>query len=421
VRSTHHGPIVNELLGADDQQPLALRWTALDAPSVSPAHFAVLEPRSGAELVEMLRPVAMPVVNLIWADREHIGYRMIGHVPRRAGGVPDLPKPGWTGEYEWDGLVPYDELPELVDPESGYLVTANNRVVGPDYPHHISSDHLDGFRAKRIEQLLLAVDKHDVDGFRRMQVDLHSIPGEEVARRLARLTPPGQRETREIERLRSWDGELGPDSVAATVYQAFVLRMSREFARITIGDRDLIERYLDRADNGFLAHVTSPWRWHWHLLELWAEGDEELIGRPWDELALESLRGALDELETDYGPDPEHWRWGAVHELRFPHALGAVNPGFEWVFNRRLRVGGGQETIAQVAYDPNDPFEAIWAPAWRMVADPADPNRSCWQTFTGQSGHAMSAHYDDLQPRWLAGKLQPMRGEGPWSELTLTP
>jgi penicillin G amidase len=421
VRSTQHGPLVNEQLGTDSDPPIALRWTALDAPSVSPAHFEILEPTTGAELVEMLQTVAMPVVNLIWADRESIGYKLIGHLPKRAGDCPDLPKPGWTGEFEWQGLIPYEELPELTDPDEGYLVTANNRVVGDDYPHHISSDYLDGYRAARIEQLLRASEEHDIDGFARMQTDLLSIPGLEVARRLAHLDPQEQRETAALERLRSWDGVLGPDSVAATIYQAFVLRLARDFTRAAIGDRDLAERYLDRADNGFLAHVTSPWRWHSHLLRLWEEADEELIGGPWDDLVLGALRGALDDLESRYGPDADGWTWGTVHRLRFPHALGDVNPAFEWVFNRSVRVGGGQETVTQVAYDPNDPYEAIWAPAWRMVADPSDPDRSGWQTFTGQSGHAMSNHYDDLQPRWLAGQLQPMRGEGPWRTLQLTP
>jgi len=420
VRATHHGPLVNEQLGADDERPLALRWSALDAPSISEAHFGVLEPSGGPELVGMLENVSMPVVNLIWADRDSIGYKLIGHLPKRAGDCPDLPKPGWSGEFEWEGIVPYEELPELIDPDSGYLVTANNRVVANGFPHHISSDFLDGYRAKRIEQLLQASDEHDLDDFRRMQVDLHSIPGLEVARRLAHLSPSGQREVAAIERLRSWNGELGPDSVAATIYQAFVLRLGREFARAAIGDRDLCERYLDRADNGFIDHVTSPWRWHWHLLDLWEQADEELIGRSWDDLAIESLRAALDELERRYGPDPEHWRWGAVHELRFPHALGAVNPAFDWIFNRSLRIGGGHETITQIAFDPNDPYEAIWAPAWRMVADPTDPDRSGWQLFTGQSGHAWSGHYDDLQPRWASGLLQPMSGEGPWRTLTLT-
>ena len=423
VRITHHGPIVNEALGADSSQPLALRWAALDVAGIGRAHLEIFDPTSGEELVALLEALTMPVSNLVWADRHgKIGYKTVGRIPRRPDpGCPDLPKPGWTGEFDWDGAIPYEELPELVDPEAGFLVTANNRIADDDYPHHISSDYLDGFRAKRIEQLITETDEHDLDGFRRMQVDLYSIPGDEVAHRLARLNPPGQRETRAIERLKSWDRELGAETIAGTIYQAFLLRLARDFARAAIGDRDLSERWLDRSDSGFTTHVTSPWRWHAHLLALWEEGDEELIGRPWDDLVLEALRGALDDLERRFGPDPEGWRWGRVHELRFSHALGAANPGFDWVFNRTLHVGGAQETVAQIAYDPNDPYHAIWAPSWRMVADPKDPGRSMWQDFTGQSGHAWSEHYDDLQPRWIAGQMQSMAGEGPWKTLTLRP
>ena len=144
-------------------------------------------------------------------------------------------------------------------------------------------------------------------------------------------------------------------------------------ARCAIGDRDLAERWLDRADNGFTAHVTSPWRWHSHLMELWEEGDEELIGRPWDELVLEALSGALDDLADRFGPDPEGWRWGHVHEMEFPHPLGEANPLLRRLLNRRLEAGGAQETVSQIAYDPNDPYRAVWAPSWRMVADPTDP------------------------------------------------
>jgi len=422
IRLTHHGPIVNQALGADDQQPLALRWAGIDERAISQAYLGVLEPRSGPELVDLLRGVTMPVSNLVWADRHgSIGYKMVGRIPIRKGDCPDLPKPGWTGEFEWEDWIPYDELPELVDPDEGYLVTANNKVVDSTYPHHITSDWLDGYRAARIEQLLGERDTHDLDDFRRMQTDLYSIPGDEVVHRLARLQPTTQREVRAIERLKSWDRTLGPRTVAGTIYQAFMLRLAREFTRAAIGDRDLAERYLDRADNGFLAHVTSPWRWQSHLLDLWRDADEGLIGGSWDELALEALRAALDDLEERFGPDPEGWRWGRVHALEFPHALGGAHPVADWVFNRTLHPGGGQETVAQVAYNPIDPYHAIWAPSWRMVADPSSPERSQWQAFTGQSGQAWSTHYDDLQPRWEAGTMQPMAGEGPFETLVLSP
>ncbi len=317
--------------------------------------------------------------------------------------------------------MPYEELPELTDPESGYLVTANNRIAGDDYPHHITSEWLDGFRAARIEALLEASPEHDLESFEAMQVDDLSAPGLEAARRLGRLAPRDQREQRAIELLRSWDGRLDPDSVAASIYQAFLLRLAREVARAAIGDRDLAERWLDRSDSGFSAHVTSPWRWHSHLMALWAEADPELIGRDWDGLALDSLRGGLDDLADRFGADSSGWRWGRLHEIEFPHPLGAAHPLLARLLSRRLRAGGGQETVSQIAYDPNDPYRAVWAPSWRMVADPVDPDRSRWQMFTGQSGHPRSPHYDDLQPDWLQGRTQPMAGEGPWRELHLVP
>jgi len=422
VRATHHGPLVNEALRADPDEPLALAWTALDAACVTEASLGVLEVRSGPELVASLEPHNAPVSNLVWADRHgSIGYKTVGVVPVRAGGCPDLPKPGWTGEHEWEGRIPYGELPELVDPEQGYVLTANNRITPDDYPHHITSDWLDGYRARRIEDVLAAGSEHDLDGFARLQTDMLSLPGLETARRLARLRPRDQRETAAVERLRSWDGRMGPDSVAATIYQAFTLRLAREVARLAIGDRDLAERWLDRADNGFMRHVSAPWRWHSHLLALWEQGDAALIGRDWDELALDALRAALDELETRFGSDQDGWRWGSVHALEFPHALGDANPLLAAIFSRRLEVGGGEETVAQVGWDPNDPYRAIWAPAWRIVADAGDPERSRWQAFTGQSGHVASPHYDDLQARWKDGLTQPMAGEGARLTLTLEP
>jgi penicillin G amidase len=423
VKLTRHGPVINSVLGADPDEPLALRFAALELPGITRAQVGTLEPRDGAELVELLGDHTLPVSNLVWADRHGaIGYKTIGRIPRRRGGCPDLPKPGWTDEFAWDGYVPYDELPERSDPSNGYLVTANNRVEPEDYPHHITSEYLDGHRARRIEELIEEREEHDLDTFATMQTDHYSNPGIETVHRLARLEPRDQREVRAIERLRSWDGRMERGSVAATIYQAFTIRFAREFARAAVRDRDLSERWLDRSGSGFVSHVTSPWRWQTRVLELWDEGDPELIGVDWDELALDSLRRALDDLTDRFGPDPSDWRWGHAHRLVFRHALGEANAVFARIFNRSLEVGGGQETVSQIAFDPGDPFTAIWAPSWRMVIDMSDPAGTArWQTFTGQSGHPASPHYDDLQRRWRRGQMQPMAGEGPWETLALVP
>jgi penicillin amidase len=424
VRSTHHGPLVNDVLGSDRGEPLALAFSALRLPALSHAQVRLLEPTSGPELVSLLADQCTPVSNLIWADRHgSIGYKTVGRVPVRRGGVPDLPRPGWTGEHEWDRWVPFEELPEAVDPECGYVITANNRIAGDDYPHHISSHYLDGYRARRIEQLLRERDDHDIDGFERIQTDEYSIPGEETVQRLARIETLAkhQREVAAIERLRSWDHRMSAGSIAATIYQAFTLRLARETARRAIGDRDLARRWLDGSSNPFVEHVTCPWRWQAHLLRLWDEADDELIGRPWPEHVLDCLRGGLDDLEERFGPEPDGWRWGRVHRMEFPHALGEANPALARFFNRSLESGGAQETVKQVAFDPNDPYKAVWAPCWRIVADLRDPSASRWQAFTGQSGQPGSRHYDDLMADWTEGRTQPMEPEGRMHELRLVP
>jgi len=409
IWETHHGPIVNRPLRADGE-PLALAWTALR--ERWPAHLAVelAYARDGRELLERLADHTVPCMNLVWADSGgSIGYKLIGRLPLRRGGCPDLPKPGWTGEYEWDGYVPYDEQPEIVDPPGGAIVTANNRIAPDDYPYHITSEYLDGYRAARIEQLLAERERHSLDDFRRIQLDLLSIPGIETAHRLVALTPDGQREVRALERLRNWDGRLDPDTVAGTIVQVFTVHLARAIAQAVIGDPKQADRWISKSQLGFTPMTASPWRFQARMLELWAEGDRELIGgRDWDELALDALRSTLDELERRYGSDPAAWRWGRVHGMRFPHPLAdgdaPISRVVERILSRRVPAGGGQETVwANGFVAHSGDYTGVWGPTFRLLVDVADPSESRWQHMTGQSGHPGSPHYDDLIEGWLNG------------------
>jgi penicillin G amidase len=415
VWETHHGPIVNRALAAEGSEPLALAWTALREPWPSAAGIELGHATCGAELVAGLEDFAVPCMNLVWADSSgSIGYKLIGKLPRRRGGCPDLPKPGWTGEYEWDGYIPFDELPSVVDPPGGAIVTANNRIAPDDYPHHITSEYMDGYRAARIEELLAEKDRHSLDDFERIQADLYSIPGRETAARLARLSPRDQPSIRAIERLRSWDCRMDPDTVAGTIYAAFTTHFARAVANAVIGDAAGAEQWLTMARIGFTEMTSSPWRFQSRLLELWDEGDSDLIGgRAWDELALESLRAALAELERDHGHDPAGWRWGRVHGLRFVHPLAEgrtrTSKLLDRVLSRRVPAGGSVETVNCVGYVPHGgDYGGRWAASFRLLADVGDPRSSRWQHMTGQSGHPGSRHYDDLIQDWLAGRTNPV-------------
>jgi penicillin amidase len=416
VTVTHHGPVVNEALRATDEQPLALAWTALEYPLLTDAGYRAARARMGAEVVAATAEHAAPPLNMLWADAGgNIGYKLVGKLPVRAGGSPDVPKPGWTGEFEWDGTVPFDELPEMVNPDQGFLVTANNRIVGEDYPHHITSEWMTGYRAQRIEDLLGERERHSLEDFARMQTDVYSLPGVETVHRLSRLHPRSQRETRAIERLKSWDGRLDADTVQGTIYQAFTLTFAHAVVAAAIPDPDLRERYLNRSEIGLIPVVSSPWRFQARLLELWDEGDPSWFasaghpdGRSWDEVALEALAAALDGLERRFGRDLERWRWGRVHGVAFSHPFGRENRLFERIFDRRVETGGASETVLQSGFPPLEPFTGAWAPVYRMLADLGDPARSRWQLSTGQSGQPGSPHYDDMIDAWNAGRTNPV-------------
>src|SRR6185503_864892 len=351
----------------------------------------------------------VPPLNLVWADRDgNIGYRLSGTIPLRHGDCPDLPKPGWTGEFEWEGTIPTGELPSVVNPPEGFIVTANNRIVGDDYPHHITSEWMTGYRARRIEERLGERERHSLADFERMQHDFFSFPGVETVHRLSRLHPPGQREIRAIERLKSWDGVLDPDTVAGTIFHAFTIVFAEAIVRAAVDDQELVERWLNKSGLSLFEVVSSPWRFQERLLTLWDEGDPAWFGgRSWDEVALEALQKALDGLEERFGRDADGWRWGRVHNVEFMHPFGQVNPVFHRIFNRSVEAGGASETVTQNGYLPTDPFKGVWGPVYRMLADLGDPSRSRWQLTTGQSGHPGSPHYDDMIDGWLHGRTNP--------------
>jgi len=177
-----------------------------------------------------------------------------------------------------------------------------------------------------------------------------------------------------------------------------------------IGDPDYAERWRSRSQLGFTPMVSSPWRFQARLIELWDEGDSELIGgRAWDELALESLAAALDELEERYGDDPAGWTWGRVQrtqvsatprrgrDARVPAGSTACSRGtYPWAAARRRCAGGLRPPRRRL-------HPALGALLHRLLADLGSPDRSRWQHMTGQSGQPSSPHYDDLLEDWHAG------------------
>ncbi len=222
VRRTRHGPLISDVL-KDASQPLAFRWTALDDNDTTiEAYLKINTALEWFDFSQALELYKAPMQNFVFADfKNNIGYYAPGALPIRARGDGAVPVPGWTGEYEWTGYVPFKELPHAYNPEEGFIVSANNKAVPDSYPHFISSDWAAPYRAERIVELIKRKPKLSVDDVAAMQANVQSAQAREILPYLLQAKVNGEREQAAINVLRSWDGTINASSAAATVFEAW--------------------------------------------------------------------------------------------------------------------------------------------------------------------------------------------------------
>jgi penicillin amidase len=419
---THHGPIINalapDLIGSGsteptDVQPLALRWTSLEPDTMTQALYGMNRARNCIEFREALRHWAAPIQNMVYADTKgNIAYSFPGKVPVRARGDGQVPVPGWTGEYEWTGYIPFEELPHLYNPPSGYVATANNRVVGDDYPHYIGREYTMGDRAQRIVELIDAQDQVDAAYVQRMQFDLVSPSARVVTGYLGRLEVDDAELTPVVEMMRDWDGELAANSPAAAVYQVFMRRL----IILALSDKlgDLTIRYAGKGPTPVLAEgsMFGARAWEWVQKTL-TEPDSHWFdlgnGETRDDVMRLALRETVDFLKAELGPEISYWGWGKLHTLTYAHVLGRVKP-LDKLFNRGpYPLGGDGTTVWSTATSRYDlSCEDVIGPPFRFIADLGDLRNSLGLLAPGQSGQPGSKHYDDQVQAWFTGEYHPM-------------
>jgi penicillin G amidase len=410
---THHGPIINNLTTeCVEERPLALRWTALEDDSTLEALYGMNTAKSCVEFREALRPWQVPVQNVVYADRQgNIGYSFPGKVPIRARGDARLPVPGWGGEYEWTGYIPFEELPHLYNPPQGYIATANNRVAGEDYPYYLGIDHVAGSRAQRIIELIEAQGKIDVATIRRMHFDQVSPAARPTASALANLETDDPELREVILRMRGWDGDLSPGSPQAAVYEVFTLRL---MYRMLSPLGELAERVAGKGPVPVLAEGSMMGEHAREWLRTNLERDDCTwfdfgSGETRQQALTIALRETVDFLKAHFGPIFDDWAWSKLHQLNFRHTLARAAP-LEALFNRGpYPMGGDFDTVWATGnsfFDLSN--EATIGPPFRFIADLSDWNRSLSILAPGQSGHPRSPHYADQIQAWFKGDYHPM-------------
>ena len=401
IVTTAHGPVVTPL-APGESRTLALQWTAL-APARNVGAFrALARARTADDVVAALGGVGGPTLNCVYATLTgDVGYQMCGGpVPRRASGDGRFP-----GTEPWLGTVPYDELPAWRNPANGTIVTANNRIVPDDYPHLISTEWLNPYRAQRIADLLARRDRHAPVDLARIQTDVYSLPLTQLRDLVGGHAATDALEGRALGLLAGWDGEMTTESAGAAIAATLLRHLTLEAYAAT--GREL-KRFLGA--EGFT--LLSP------LLEFFGRTvpgtlaalelrDDGFFGdgRTWRGVIGKCLTRTCVELDRRLGPDPEAWTWGEIHVLALDHPLAAL-PGCERIFRRGPHpLPGEADTVWAASHPITDPVTGTQTsgPGVRFVANLADPDETLMVLCGGQSGHPASARYDDQVADWLAG------------------
>lgn len=417
---TRHGPLITKLVrDAEGLPPLAVRWTG-HAPGNGLAAILQLNRAQGwDEFVAALAGWGLAPQNISYADTDgNIGYLLVGEIPVRRQNLGMVPAPGWDGAHEWQGLVPPQELPRLFNPPSGRIVLANNKIVGDDYHHFLGVDFVPGWRAARLEEMLLEKERFSLRDMEEMQLDTTSKFAALLAPMLAQLNSDEPFVKVAINYLRRWTFQMDPESSAGLILQYTLICLLQE----VYGNK------LSALGNPFLGVTRSPIsllhgagvRATARLVELLAAEEES----PWytdmetqrrrtrDEVLYAALAQAVTLIRSELGDNARRWNWGRVHQVRYVHPLGSVRL-FRSLFNRGpFPVGGDATTPNQTAHAPKLPLGLVQVTAsYRQVYDVGAWDAAKTVTTSGQSGHPMSPNYADQITMWREGVYHAM----PWS------
>lgn len=416
VRSTLHGPLVNEVMGAvepsGEANAVALSWTALMPGRTVDAIFELNQAGDWHEFRAAAALFEVPAQNLVYADTSGtIGYQAPGRVPVRKSGDGTVPVPGWTGEYDWNTApIPYDQLPSVRNPAEGFVVTANNAVIDPRrYRPHLTEDWSYGYRSQRILDLLREeIGKGQVDAATTARVqrdDRNLFAGTLVPSLLAVDLAGPAKEARGL--LDGWDGAQDAGSAAAAYFNAVWRHLLEltfhdelpEGARPNGGDRwyEVVA--------GLLGDPDDPY---------WDDTRTEGITERRDDILRQAMASAYQELSDLLGDDVKAWRWGDLHGLKLTHgSLGTsgIAP-IEALFNRGpLASAGGKDAVNATGWNVLEGYAVTTVPSMRMVVDLGDLDESRWINLTGASGHAFHENYWDQAELWARGELLPMRSD----------
>jgi penicillin G amidase len=395
----------------------ALSWTALSAADTSmTAAMALMRSHSVAEAQVAGRLFVAPSQNIMLADATGIAMQTVGAMPARDPASQTqgrMPGPGWIAANRWQGLLPYEDAPSVVNPTSGIIGNTNNKMIDRPFPRHISFDWGDTQRIQRWLGLMKAREVHTRGSFIEAQLDTVSF----TARSLLALIgadlwftgeaapegTPERKRQRALALLAEWNGEMNEHLPEPLIYMAWQRALNDRLIRDELGP---MADAFSHPDPVFLERVFR----NVDGAGVWCDIIQSSPVETCTDIARIALDDALLYLTEAYGPNIETWRWGDAHQATHDHPVLGEVPLLRYFVNIRQSTSGDDHTLMRGVTKGTEPepFLNVQGAGYRGVYDFADPDSSVFILSTGQSGHPLSRHYDDLGVLWRRGEYIPM-------------
>jgi len=397
IRFSRNGPVVDEILPppANKTGPVTLNWLGFHQGGWLTSLLDIGRANDVKEFREALRPWHVPTFGLVFADTDGaIGFQSSGRIPVRKQEERGY-RPGWDPEHQWQGLIPFDEMPGIIEPERGWIASANNRLVPNDFPHLLYGRWVSGWRGTRIRQMIEEQGELTPDDMRDMHQDSVNLRAAGAVPHLVDLLKndddPRVREA--VEQLQSWNFHAEPDSVATTIFNVFYTHWARTVAdeRFDANTSELLAKGCE----GFSARLLEADAVGW-----FAAGDRETKIRT-------AFRAALDDLASRFGDNMSEWEWGRLHVMPLKHVLSARGDLAQLLDHGGSPVRGDMTTVCNTGSGPD--WTAATGAGYRLIADlSVNPPVLNAVDAQSQSGHPGSPHYSDQFEDWISGRYHPI-------------
>lgn len=394
-RSTIWGPVSSQLLL---EQPVAIKWIALEPGAVDMGLLAMDSVGTTEDAMAVINQAGGPPQNVVFADSKgHIGWTFMGRFPKRNGFDGAASRSWADAGTAWNGFIPAAELPRLFDPAAGYIATANNRIIGKDYPYVLGYNWALGYRAHRIVELLQQKSAMTEQDMLQIQLDTRSemfdFYRDLALRAMSDSTDSSLANAQAENALHAWDGHMNSDSVGIALLLEFRSKLAeRLFAKVVARCKEF----------------DPDFRYAWREMEtplraLLTQRPDGIIPveyhEDWNSFILQTLNAAAAELAGQHpGIRLEQLQWGMVNRVSLAHPLSKGLPMLESILNiNDYNSDGCAGFCVKVISNFNGASE-------RLAVSPAHPEDGILEMPGGQSGHPFSSHYRDQQQFWQSGK-----------------